>query len=99
MYYSNEGVSFEPTVKACNRESLFTNIFNSSDLNTEASRFAHVLSLRQITVYIPVEEMERITDAAVTAFTTYLRKYIHTHITSWILFRLAVSSIVSTSYF
>ncbi|KAJ0182570.1 hypothetical protein K1T71_001939 [Dendrolimus kikuchii] len=72
MYYSNEGVSFNPTVKACNRQSLFLQVFNSTDLFREASRFAHVLSLRQITVYIPVEEMERITDAAVTAFTTYL---------------------------
>lgn len=72
MYYSNEGVSFDPTVKACNRQTLFSNMFNSSDLLTEASRFAYVLSLRQITVYIPVEEMERITEAAVTAFVNYL---------------------------
>lgn len=75
MYYSNEGVSFNSTVKACNRQSLFLQLFDSNDLYREASRFAHVLSLRQITVYIPVEEMERITNAAVTAFTTYLRKF------------------------
>ncbi|KAG6457705.1 hypothetical protein O3G_MSEX010456 [Manduca sexta] len=72
MYYSNEGVSFDTTVKACNRQNLLHSILNSSDLQTEASRFAHVLSLRQITVYVPIEEMERITEAAVTAFTTYL---------------------------
>ncbi|CAH0592402.1 unnamed protein product [Chrysodeixis includens] len=72
MYYSNEGVSFDPTVKACNRQNLFSNIVNRTDLFTETSRFAHVLSLRQITVYIPVEEMERITKAAVTAFLDYV---------------------------
>lgn len=75
MYYSNEGVSFDPTVKACNRQSLFSNTVNRTDLFTETSRFAHVLSLRQITVYIPVEEMERITNAAVTAFLDYVRKF------------------------
>nr|XP_037867185.1 uncharacterized protein LOC101741587 isoform X1 [Bombyx mori] len=72
MYYSNEGVSFDPNVKACNRLSLFTDVFDSSDLKTEVARFASVLSLRQITVYIPQDEMERITEAAVTAFTDYL---------------------------
>ncbi|KAI5640520.1 hypothetical protein NE865_07065 [Phthorimaea operculella] len=72
MYYSAGGVSFDPSVKACNRQVLFSNIFNSVELQTQASRFAHVLSLRQITVYIPVEEIERITDAAVTAFTNYV---------------------------
>ncbi|KAJ8736411.1 hypothetical protein PYW08_007067 [Mythimna loreyi] len=71
MYYSNEGVSFDPTVKACNRQNLFTEIVKRDDLLTETSRFAHVLSLRQITVYIPVEEMERITNAAITAFMEY----------------------------
>ncbi|XP_075971881.1 uncharacterized protein LOC142973766 [Anticarsia gemmatalis] len=72
MYYSNDGVSFDPSIKACNRRILFNNMFNSSDLFTEASRFAYVLSLRQITVYVGVEEMERITNAAVTAFVNYL---------------------------
>lgn len=76
MYYSNEGVSFDRTVKACNRQNLFTNVVNSTDLFTETSRFAYVLSLRQITVYIPVEEMERITHAAVTAFMDYVCKYV-----------------------
>lgn len=72
MYYSNDGVSFEPTVRACNRRNLFNNLFNSTDLVTEASKFAYVLSLRQITVYMPVQEMERITNAAATAFDNYL---------------------------
>ncbi|KAJ8735515.1 hypothetical protein PYW07_007135 [Mythimna separata] len=71
MYYSSEGVSFDPTVKACNRQNLFRDIVKQEDLLTETSRFAHVLSLRQITVYIPVEEMERITNAAITAFMEY----------------------------
>lgn len=75
MYYSNEGVSFEPTVKACNRQNLFKDLVNRDDLLTETSRFAHVLSLRQITVYVPVEEMERITNAAVTAFMEYAREF------------------------
>lgn len=74
MYYSNEGVSFDTSVKACNRQALFNNIFNGSDLMTETTRFAHILSLRQITVYIPVEEMERFANAAVTAFVNYVRK-------------------------
>ncbi|XP_050347754.1 uncharacterized protein LOC126771736 [Nymphalis io] len=78
MYYSNEGVSFEPSVRACNRQALFSNI-NISQLFTETSRFAHILSLQQITVYIPKDVMERITEAAVTAFMDYvptvLRQY------------------------
>ncbi|XP_026319841.1 uncharacterized protein LOC113230229 isoform X1 [Hyposmocoma kahamanoa] len=72
MYYSDEGVSFQPTVKACNRQMLFNTIFNSSDLLQETMRFASILSLQQITVYIPVEEMERLANAAVTAFGNYL---------------------------
>ncbi|XP_049877861.1 uncharacterized protein LOC126375058 [Pectinophora gossypiella] len=72
MYYSEGGVSFEPSVKACNRQALFNKIFSNEALSTETARFAHVLSLRQITVYIPVEEMERITTAAVTAFVNYV---------------------------
>ncbi|CAB3239919.1 unnamed protein product [Arctia plantaginis] len=76
MYYSNDGVSFEPTVRACNRRTLFNNLFNSTDLVTEASKFAYVLSLRQITVYMPVQEMERITNAAVTAFDNYLSAFL-----------------------
>ncbi|CAH0724810.1 unnamed protein product, partial [Brenthis ino] len=79
MYYSNEGVSFEPTVRACNRHALFSRIVNSSQLLGETSRFAHILSLQQITVYIPKEEMLRFTEAAVTAFENYvpllLRQY------------------------
>lgn len=75
MYYSEEGVSFEPIVKACNRQALFNTYFNSSDLLTETIRFASVLSLRQITVFIPVEEIERLASAAVVAFVNYLRKY------------------------
>ena len=74
MYYSNEGVSFEPTVRACNRHALFSQIVNSSQLSIETSRFAHMLSLQQITVYIPKEEMLRFTEAAVTAFMNYVRK-------------------------
>lgn len=73
MYYSNEGVSFDPSVRACNRHALFSNI-TRSQLFTETSRLAHILSLRQISVYIPKDEMERITDAAVTAFMDYVRK-------------------------
>lgn len=75
MYYSDEGVSFQPTVKACNRQALFNTIFNSSDLLQETMRFASILSLHQISVYIPVEEMERLANAAVTAFENYLREY------------------------
>ncbi|CAG4965035.1 unnamed protein product [Colias eurytheme] len=79
MYYSNEGVSFEPKVRACNRQALFSDIVNREQLFEETSRLAHILSLRQITVYIPVDEMNRITDAAVTAFMDYvpslLRQY------------------------
>ncbi|XP_045445370.1 uncharacterized protein LOC123653417 [Melitaea cinxia] len=71
MYYSNEGVSFDPSVRACNRHALFSNI-TRSQLFTETSRLAHILSLRQISVYIPKDEMERITDAAVTAFMDYV---------------------------
>ncbi|KAF9816162.1 hypothetical protein SFRURICE_003713, partial [Spodoptera frugiperda] len=71
MYYSNEGVSFDPSIKACNRQNLFSDIVNKGDLLVETSRFAHVLSLRQITVYVPVEEMERMAVAAVNAFMDY----------------------------
>lgn len=74
MYYSHGGVSFDPEVKACNRQHLYTELFKTTDLFTETSRFAHVLSLRQITVYIPVEEMQRITNAAVDAFSGYVCK-------------------------
>ncbi|CAG4979028.1 unnamed protein product [Parnassius apollo] len=38
----------------------------------ETLRFAHILSLKQITVYIPLEEMQRISEAAVTAFMEYV---------------------------
>lgn len=72
MYYSHGGVSFDPEVKACNRQHLFTDLFKTTDLLTEATRFAHVLSLRQITVYIPVDEMQRMTNAAVEAFSAYI---------------------------
>lgn len=75
MYYSHEGVSFDPNVKACNRQALFNQLFTSSMLLTEASRFARVLALRQITMYVPSEEMDRITQAAVAAFVSYVRKY------------------------
>ncbi|CAH2102607.1 unnamed protein product [Euphydryas editha] len=71
MYYSNEGVSFDPSVRACNRHALFSNI-TRSQLSTETSRFANILTLQQISVYIPKDEMERITDAAVTAFMDYV---------------------------
>lgn len=76
MYYSHEGVSFDPNVKACNRRVLYTTMFNNTELFLETSRFAHVLSLRQITVYIPVEEMQRITNAAVDAFSSYVCKFV-----------------------
>ncbi|XP_072936696.1 uncharacterized protein [Epargyreus clarus] len=72
MYYSNEGVSFEPSVRACNRLALFLENVDTSQLYIEASRFAHILALRQITVYIPVEEMQRITQAAVSTFVNYV---------------------------
>ncbi|XP_047985605.1 uncharacterized protein LOC125225796 isoform X2 [Leguminivora glycinivorella] len=79
MYYSDEGVSFEPRVKACNRQSLFKSIVDSSTLATETSRFAHVLYLTQGGVYIPVEKMNRISDAAVSAFTEYLTTIFSQH--------------------
>ncbi|XP_034837872.2 uncharacterized protein [Maniola hyperantus] len=72
MYYSNEGVSFDTTVRACNRHALYSKIVNGSHLMGETSRFAHMLSLQQITVYIPREEMERMSDAAATAFMNYV---------------------------
>ncbi|KAL0851229.1 hypothetical protein ABMA28_007073 [Loxostege sticticalis] len=72
MYYSHEGVSFDSNVRACNRQALFNQIFTSSSLLSEASRFARVLALRQITMYVPSEEMDRITRAAVEAFVSYV---------------------------
>ncbi|XP_050666240.1 uncharacterized protein LOC126966310 [Leptidea sinapis] len=72
MYYTNEGVSFDPRVKACNRHALLSDIVTSQQLSVEASRLAHILSLRQITVYIPVEELNRITESAVTVLMSYL---------------------------
>ncbi|KAM3967569.1 uncharacterized protein ACR2FA_010888 [Aphomia sociella] len=79
MYYSDEGVSFNNTVRACARHALFSSMFNMSQVLTETSRLARVLSLRQSTVYVPVEEMDRISEAVVTAFenhlSTILRKY------------------------
>ncbi|XP_073958297.1 uncharacterized protein [Choristoneura fumiferana] len=74
MYYSNEGVAFEPGVKACNRRSLFGNILKSPTLVSETSRFAHVLYLRQGGIYIPIEKMNRISEAAVAAFMDYFPK-------------------------
>ncbi|RVE41787.1 hypothetical protein evm_013556 [Chilo suppressalis] len=79
MYYSHEGISFNSTVRACNRQSLFNEIFRRETLLSEVSKFAQVLSLRQVTLYVPNEEMDRITEAAVSAFMTYapslLRRY------------------------
>ncbi|XP_063821116.1 uncharacterized protein LOC135071258 [Ostrinia nubilalis] len=72
MYYSHEGVSFDPSVKACNRQALFNQLFTGPMLLTEASRFARVLALRQITVYVAGDEMDRITEAAVAAFISYV---------------------------
>ncbi|XP_013191318.2 uncharacterized protein LOC106135527 [Amyelois transitella] len=72
MYYSNEGVSFDTNVRACDRKTLFRNVFNATQLTSQTSRLAHVLSLWQITVYIPYEEMDRISGAAVTVFENYL---------------------------
>ncbi|CAH2238202.1 uncharacterized protein LOC120630414 [Pararge aegeria] len=72
MYYSNEGVSFNTTVRACNRHALYASIVNGSQLIRETSRFAHMLSLQQITVYIPRKEMERMSEAAATAFMNYV---------------------------
>lgn len=74
MYYSHEGVSFDPRVKACNRQSLFNSIFTSSTFLAESTRFARVLSLRQIMVYLPAAEIDRITEAAVASFMSYVRK-------------------------
>lgn len=74
MYYSHEGVSFNTTVRACNRHALYSSLVNGSQLLRETSRFAHMLSLQQVTVYIPREEMERMSDAAATAFMNYVRK-------------------------
>ncbi|KAL4702962.1 hypothetical protein ACJJTC_008740 [Scirpophaga incertulas] len=72
MYYSHEGISFNSSVRACNRPALFNEIVRRETLLTETLRFAHVLSLRQITVYMPIEEIERISEAAVTAFFNYV---------------------------
>ncbi|XP_023945724.2 uncharacterized protein LOC112051350 [Bicyclus anynana] len=72
MYYSNEGVSFDTSVRACNRHALYANIVNGTQLLRETSRFAHMLSLQQITVYIPRETMERMSEAAATAFMNYV---------------------------
>ncbi|CAK1539938.1 unnamed protein product [Leptosia nina] len=72
MYYSNEGVSFDPNVRACNRHVLFSEVVTREVLFRETSRLAHVLALRQVTVYIPLEEMNRISDAAVSAFMDYV---------------------------
>ncbi|XP_013175932.1 PREDICTED: uncharacterized protein LOC106124033 [Papilio xuthus] len=78
-YYSNDGVSFGPEVRACNRLALYNRVLNNTILASETLRFAQVLSLTQNTVYIPLEEMQRMSDAAVTAFIEYvpsvLRKY------------------------
>lgn len=62
-------------MKACNRQSLFTKILNSPTLVSETSRFAHVLYLRQGGIYIPIEKMNRISEAAVAAFMDYYRKF------------------------
>ncbi|XP_059061798.1 uncharacterized protein LOC131854650 [Achroia grisella] len=72
MYYSNEGVSFDTKVRACDRETLFKNLFNTSQIVTETSRLARVLSLSQVTVYVPSEVMDRISEAVVVAFEKYL---------------------------
>lgn len=73
MYYSNEGVAFNQSVKSCNREVLFTKIFDKTQLAREVSTFAQVLSLTQGTVYVQANEMDKITDAAVTSFINYFR--------------------------
>ncbi|XP_053612544.1 uncharacterized protein LOC128676451 [Plodia interpunctella] len=77
MYYSNEGVSFDSNVKACERRKLFRNVFNATHLASQTSRLAHVLSLWQITVYIPFEEIDRISAAAATVFENYLNSILN----------------------
>ncbi|XP_052757792.1 uncharacterized protein LOC113518327 isoform X2 [Galleria mellonella] len=72
MYYSDEGVSFNTNVRACARQTLFKSMFNTSQILTETSRLARVLSLTQVSAYVPTEEMDRISKAVVTAFENYL---------------------------
>lgn len=71
MYYSNEGVTFDPTIKACNRRIMFEKILNQEDLIRETVNFAQVLSLQQGTVFIPLTEMSSICESVVSAFIEY----------------------------
>ncbi|XP_041975439.1 uncharacterized protein LOC121730463 [Aricia agestis] len=72
MYYSNEGPTFDQKVSAWNRQALFSSLINSNDLLEETFKFSNLLSLHQITVYVPREEMRRLSEAAATAFMNYV---------------------------
>ncbi|XP_048489173.1 uncharacterized protein LOC105385944 [Plutella xylostella] len=71
MYYSNQGSAFDPSVRACNRQALFSGILDQSVLSAETKNFASVLALSQGTVYMQVDELDRICEAAVAAFVNY----------------------------
>lgn len=76
IYYSNDGVTFNPNVKACNRESLFTEVLDLNILYKEVKDFSQILILRQGSVYIPPEILNEIAVIVVDAFIEYYREYL-----------------------
>lgn len=82
MYYSQRGV-FSSNVSSCNRALNFAQVAPLATMQAQTSAFSAVLDREmQLRVTLPNEAIQRFSEAAAEALTTYIRKNKHTH-ASW----------------
>lgn len=82
MYYSQRGV-FSSNVSSCNRALNFAQVAPLAMMQAQTTAFSAVLDREmQLRVTLPTEAIQRFSEAAAEALTTYIRKDIHKFIAS-----------------
>lgn len=71
MYYSNEGVTFNTNVKACDRAQTFLYAVPKTILNEQTYAIAQMLAYRNSIAYISPEALQRMVDIAIEKFYAY----------------------------
>ncbi|XP_076168966.1 uncharacterized protein LOC143147535 [Ptiloglossa arizonensis] len=76
MYYSYEGIAFNPNVIACDRARNFIHAVSRTILNEQTYVIAQMLAFRKSIAYISPEALQRMTEHAIEKFYTYAEHHL-----------------------
>ncbi|KAI4487516.1 hypothetical protein M0804_005665 [Polistes exclamans] len=78
MYYSDQGINFNPNIKACNRKTTFAQVTSKTILAEQTHAVSYLLAYRNSIAYISEEALKRLVNYAVDTFINYTEKHLLT---------------------